>query len=58
MFELNQTAMEAYDYGISLDIIDEDVEWIVETVLAQEIVSFSTSRGTVSFDIYDLVEVE
>ena len=51
---LNDTAMDLYLYGTAKGIVDETVEWIIETVLEQEIVSFSTSKGTVSFDINDI----
>lgn len=51
---LNDTAYDAYLYGTAKGIVDETVEWIIETVLEQEIVSFSTSKGTVSFDINDI----
>lgn len=51
---LNDTAMDAYFYGLAKDIVNESPQWIIETVLEQEIVSFSTSEGTISFDIGDI----
>ena len=52
--KLNDTAMDAYFYGLAKEIVDQPPQWIIETVLEQEIVSFSTSKGTVSFDINDI----
>ena len=51
---LNSEAMEAFLWATDKGIVDASVEWIIETVLDQEIVSFSTADGTVSFDIYDI----
>lgn len=51
---LNSEAMEVYLWATDKGIVDESVEWIIGTVLDQEIVSFSTADGTVSFDIYDI----
>ena len=48
---LNDEALDLYLWATQKGIVDESVEWIVETVLDQEIVSFSTSKGTVSFDV-------
>ena len=51
---LNSEAMEVYLWATDKGIVDESVEWIIGTVLDQEIVSFSTTEGTVSFDVYDI----
>ena len=51
---LNDAAIDLYLWAKGKGIVDESVEWIIETVLDQEIVSFSTSQGTVSFDVYDI----
>ena len=51
---LNDKAVDLYLWAKDKGIVDESVEWIVETVLDQEIVSFSTSQGTVSFDVNDI----
>lgn len=51
---LNDEALDLYLYAKEKGIVDESVEWIIETVLDQEIVSFSTSQGTVSFDVNDI----
>ena len=51
---LNDAAIDLYLWAKDKGIVDESVEWIIETVLDQEIVSFSTSQGTVSFDIHDI----
>ena len=52
--KLNDIAMDAYFYGLSKGIVNENPQWIIETVLEQEVVSFSTSKGTVTFDIHDI----
>lgn len=51
---LNEKAIDAYLWATDKGIVDKSVEWIIATVLEQEIVSFSTSQGTVSFDVNDL----
>ena len=51
---LNDEAVDLYLWAKEKGIVDETVEWIVETVLEQEIVSFSTPQGTVSFDVNDI----
>ena len=42
----------ALDKGIPVDSIDE----IIETVLDQEVVSYCSENGTVTFDHFDVVE--
>ena len=51
---LNDTAIDLYLWAKGKGIVDESVDWIIEKVLEQEIVSFSTSQGTVSFDVDDI----
>ena len=51
---LNDEALDLYLWATQKGIVDETVDWIIETVLDQEIVSFSTAKGTVSFDINDI----
>ena len=51
---LNDEALDLYLWATEKGIVDETVDWIIETVLEQEIVSFATSQGTVSFDINDI----
>ena len=51
---LNDEALDLYLWATEKGIVDETVEWIIETVLEQEIVSFSTPQGTVSFPSHDL----
>jgi len=51
---LNDDALDLYLWATEKGIVDETVEWIIETVLDQEIVSFATSKGTVSFDVNDI----
>ena len=51
---LNDEALDLHLWATEKGIVDETVDWIIETVLDQEIVSFSTPKGTVSFDINDI----
>ena len=51
---LNDTAVDLFLWATDKGIVDESVDWIIEKVLEQEIVSFSTSQGTVSFDVDDI----
>ena len=51
---LNEQALELYAYATEKGIVDETIEWIVETVLEQEIVTFASPNGQVSFDINDI----
>ena len=53
---LNEEATKEYDQGVHEGVIDESKEWIVNTVLEQEIVTFCTSEGQYSFDYCDLIE--
>tara|TARA_R110000764_G_scaffold195719_2_gene280907 strand:- start:490 stop:666 length:177 start_codon:yes stop_codon:yes gene_type:complete len=54
MFTLNSHAIDAFIQGERDGIIDESIDWIISTVLEQEIVTFCTSKGCVSFDVEDL----
>ena len=55
MFTLNKNAIDAFIQGEKDGIIDESIDWIISTVLEQEIVTFCTSKGCVSFDVEALV---
>lgn len=57
VYALNREALEAYDWAFDLGIVDDTVEEIVQIVLDQEIVSYCSDKGTVSFDVYDLEEI-
>jgi len=52
--KLTDAALDLYLWATEKGIVDETVEWIIETVLEQEIVSFATPQGTVSFDVNDI----
>lgn len=59
MYQLNKKATDLYyENVIEKKIIDEPQEWIVKTILDQEIVSFCTSEGCVSFDTSDIEFIE
>ena len=52
---LNKEAMKAYREYKKLGVIDESIGWICRTVMDQEVVSFSTSKGTITFDEADVL---
>ena len=52
---LNKEAMKAYRKFKKLGVIDESIGWICRTVMDQEVVSFQTSKGTITFDEADVV---
>tara|TARA_R100001377_G_scaffold68931_1_gene44190 strand:- start:46 stop:219 length:174 start_codon:yes stop_codon:yes gene_type:complete len=56
MLTLNADAMAAYNKYKEMSVVNETVDWIVATVLSQEIVTFCSHNGQVSFDCDDLVE--
>ena len=58
MYQLNKKATDIFYEGIEKGIIDETQEWIVDTVLDQEIVTFCTEHGCRSFDTSDIELVE
>lgn len=55
-YVLNREAQEAYDRAFDLGVVDDTVDEIIQIVLDQEIVSYCSSEGTFSFDVYDLEE--
>ena len=52
---LNKEAMKDYRKFKKLGVIDESIGWICRTVLDQEVVNFSTSKGSITFDEADVV---
>ena len=54
----NKTAMEAYEWAVDNGICDDPIEDIIDIVMDQEVVSYCTSKGSVTFDIYDVVSDE
>ena len=57
MYEFNRKAFEAYQYGVERGIVSDTESEIINIILRQEIVSYCTSKGCVSFDYNDLQEV-
>ena len=51
---LNAEALEAHDWALEKGIPVDTVEEIIKIVLDQEIVTYCTEHGTVSFDHYDV----
>ena len=56
MIAMTEKAADAWHWATAQGITDEQPSEIFETVMQQEIVSFCTSAGTVSFDTADFVE--
>ena len=52
---LNKEAMKDYRKFKKLGVIDESIGWICRTVMDQEVVNFSTSKGSITFDEADVV---
>ena len=48
---------QAYTKGVADGTIDDSIEEIYNIVLDQEIVSYCSSKGSYSFDIYDFREI-
>jgi hypothetical protein len=61
MITLTREAFDAYLWAVRKGIIDSEVETIddiIEIVTSQEIVTYASVKGQVSFDVGDLVERE
>ena len=52
---LNKEAMKDYRKFKKLGVIDESIGWICRTVMDQEVVNFSTSKGSITFDEADVL---
>lgn len=59
MYQLNRKALETLHSGYDRGIIEAHVSEreIVDIILQQEIVSYCTSKGCLSFDYNDLQEL-
>ena len=53
---LTAEALQARDWALEKGIPVDPVEAIIETVLDQEVVSYCSEQGTVTFDVYDVIE--
>lgn len=54
---MSTQSAEAYAKGVKDGTIDDSIEEIYNIVLDQEIVSYCSSKGSYSFDIYDFTNV-
>jgi hypothetical protein len=52
---LTPEARQARDWALEKGIPVDTVEMIIETVLDQEVVSYCSEQGTVTFDYLDVV---
>lgn len=55
-FNFTREATEAHQYALEKGITSDTEQEIIDIVLEQEIVSYCTSKGCVSFDVNDLVQ--
>ena len=53
--KLTQEAVQARDWALQKGIPVESIEVIIKTVLDQEVVSYCSEQGTVTFDHFDVV---
>ena len=53
--KLTAEAVQARDWALQKGIPVDTVEVIIETVLDQEVVSYCSEEGTVTFDYLDVV---
>jgi hypothetical protein len=52
---LTAKALEAYKAGVADGTITCSKEQLIDTVLAQEVVSYCSKKGTYTFDYFDVV---
>ena len=57
MVAMTPKAADAWQWAIDKGIIDEQPKDIFETVAEQDVVTFCTSSGCVTFDLNDFVEI-
>ena len=53
--KLNKKAYDAYKAGVADGTITCSREKLIDTVLAQEVVSYCSKKGTYTFDYFDVV---
>ena len=53
--KLNKKAYDAYKAGVADGTIKCSIEKLINTVLAQEVVSYCSKKGTYTFDYFDIV---
>ena len=54
--KLNKKALDAYKAGVADGTITCSKENLIATVLAQEVVSYCSTKGTYTFDYMDIEE--
>ena len=52
--KLNKKAYDAYKAGVADGTITCSREKLIDTVLAQEVVSYCSTKGTYTFDYFDV----
>jgi len=55
IFTLTPEAQEAYDWAVEKGICDDSLDELFVTILDQEVVSYCSEEGTVTFDYMDIV---
>ena len=56
-FKFTEAAMEAYEKGYNDGTITDSLSDVKDIVLDQEVISYSSERGTYTFDIYDFTNL-
>jgi len=54
MMNLTAKALEAYKAGVADGTVTCSIEKLIATVLAQEVVSYCSKKGTYTFDHFDV----
>ena len=55
IFTLTPEAQEAYDWAVEKGICDDSLAELFVIILDQQVVSYTSEEGTVTFDFNDLV---
>ena len=58
MYRMKPEAEQARDWAENLGIPVDSLEEVVAIILEQQVVSYSSEKGTVTFDHYDIELVE
>ena len=54
MLKFYPETQTAYDKMFALGVVDDTVETIIELIMEQEVISYSTEKGTITFDPSDV----
>ena len=54
MLQFYKDVQIAYDKAFAKGIVDDTVQEIIETIMEQEVVTYATERGSITFDVGDV----